>query len=260
MKLWLDDIRPAPNGWTWCKNVGELMPQLESLKTGGCGVTHISLDNDLGPCEPEGCTVLDALEQWQAENPTIFIPEIDIHSANPVAVVRMTKVARRLMEKMKEIRNANEQEGVMKKNAIPTTEDFQAPSYIKGWRCETAEYVISKLSGDKREAVEQHVNNGFQLMVLCQQGGWSVSGLERFADFDNLYSEWRTYRQTDNFFVALLARSTGERCEIATKDGGGYIHRRKDAAVYETLSGIRFGVLFIPGDARHYTQTVIVPV
>lgn len=99
MKLWLDDIRPAPDGWTWCKTMGELMPHLETLKAGGSDVTHISLDNDLGTGEPEGYTVLDALEQWQAEHPEMCMPEIDVHSANHVAVVRMTKVARRLMER-----------------------------------------------------------------------------------------------------------------------------------------------------------------
>lgn len=44
--LWLDDIRPAPDGWTWVKTVDEAKKLLE---TGT--VRAMSLDHDLGACE-----------------------------------------------------------------------------------------------------------------------------------------------------------------------------------------------------------------
>ena len=43
MRVWLDDIREPPEGWTWVKTAPEC---IELLKTGQ--VTHISLDHDLG--------------------------------------------------------------------------------------------------------------------------------------------------------------------------------------------------------------------
>ena len=29
IRIWLDDIRPAPEGWTWVKSVQEAKPYLE---------------------------------------------------------------------------------------------------------------------------------------------------------------------------------------------------------------------------------------
>lgn len=46
MKLWLDDIRPAPTGWTWVKTAEEA---LSLLKTGT--VEEASLDHDLDMAE-----------------------------------------------------------------------------------------------------------------------------------------------------------------------------------------------------------------
>lgn len=43
MKLWHDDIRPAPQGWIWVRTNEEA---IEHLKTGA--YTHISMDHDLG--------------------------------------------------------------------------------------------------------------------------------------------------------------------------------------------------------------------
>lgn len=42
MKLWLDDIRPAPEGWYWARSA---QAAIGLLSTGE--VTHISLDYDL---------------------------------------------------------------------------------------------------------------------------------------------------------------------------------------------------------------------
>lgn len=84
MKVYLDDLRPAPEGWVrvfWPDEVIAL------LKTGL--VTEISLDHDLGS-EQRG-TGYDVL-LWieDAVVTTRFIPpKITVHSANPVARQRM---------------------------------------------------------------------------------------------------------------------------------------------------------------------------
>ena len=46
MKLWLDDIRPAPEGWTWAKNIKQAINLLQRNK-----VEEASLDHDLGACD-----------------------------------------------------------------------------------------------------------------------------------------------------------------------------------------------------------------
>lgn len=75
MKLWLDDIRPAPEGWVWVKTIDEAKPYLEQ------GVSHASLDNDLGEAVPEG----RKLVYWMAENGIWPSDYLYVHSANPVA-------------------------------------------------------------------------------------------------------------------------------------------------------------------------------
>lgn len=146
---------------------------------------------------------------------------------------------------------------------IIVAEDFNAPRYVNGGHWPTAEsaraYVISRMPAEKLEYVQQQAAAGYQLFLACQQGGWRVPGWKD-VEGDLIFEEWRTYRQTDHHFMAVLARPTGELRELTTKDGGGYIFRRKYAPIYETPSGVRFGLVRIPGDAGHYSQTVIVSI
>lgn len=95
MKLWLDDIRTPPVGWTWVKTADEC---IEALKAGG--ISYVSLDHDLADLhyggdygkEKTGYDVVLFLE----ENPE-YVPErINIHSLNPVGVDRMRKVCEKI--------------------------------------------------------------------------------------------------------------------------------------------------------------------
>lgn len=54
VKLWHDDVRPAPEGWVWARTNQEAIKILMDEE-----VTHISLDHDLGnhDCEPGTCDV-----------------------------------------------------------------------------------------------------------------------------------------------------------------------------------------------------------
>ena len=92
MKVYLDDVRPAPDGWirTWWP-----VEVIALLKTGE--VTEISLDHDLGDhfgrpsdilYERTGYDVLLWIEQEVALE-GFDPPIIHIHTANPVADVRM---------------------------------------------------------------------------------------------------------------------------------------------------------------------------
>lgn len=84
MNLFLDDLRPAPEGWVRVFRPDEA---IAILKTGE--VTHLSLDHDLGDDQRgTGYDVLLWIEEAVAVN-GFKAPEISVHSANPAARKRM---------------------------------------------------------------------------------------------------------------------------------------------------------------------------
>ena len=89
MRVYLDDTREAPAGWVRAHTPEEV---IELLKSGG--VEGLSLDHDLGLTsdagERTGYDVLRWLEEAVATGAWMFpLPEIRIHSANPVGRRRM---------------------------------------------------------------------------------------------------------------------------------------------------------------------------
>lgn len=101
MKLWIDDVRPAPEGYIWFKGVNETLRFLiENRKD----VELIDLDHDSGDCYKYGgdyIRILDEIERlskrqtseglaWRIclKNDIAF----RIHSANPVGVQNMRRI------------------------------------------------------------------------------------------------------------------------------------------------------------------------
>ena len=85
MKVYLDDLRPCPEGWVPVRTALEAI----ALLAAG-GVTHLSLDHDLG--DDEGAGTGYDVAVWIEEAVALrgFIPpEISIHSANSVGRQRM---------------------------------------------------------------------------------------------------------------------------------------------------------------------------
>ena len=84
MKIFLDDERATPEGWVrtyWPEEVIEL------LMAGG--VTHVSLDHDLGDdAHGTGYTVLLWLEEQVAVHGMVP-PLLRVHSANSSARIKM---------------------------------------------------------------------------------------------------------------------------------------------------------------------------
>lgn len=112
MKLWLDDIRPAPEGYTRAYFVDEAINKIISCNkeidfltmdyilgyidrasfekySKVFTIEEISCDNDLGEGNAEGYKLLDWLEATGRNIP------ICIHSANPVARQRMQAIIQR---------------------------------------------------------------------------------------------------------------------------------------------------------------------
>lgn len=74
-KLWIDDLRPAPDGWHWVKSSHEALEYLEKNHE---TVTHVSFDHDLGGDDTSRPVAL-----WLAEHDR-FPAYVYIHTANVV--------------------------------------------------------------------------------------------------------------------------------------------------------------------------------
>jgi len=77
MKLWVDDERPAPEGWLWAKNSHEAVGVLSYEWPAG-RVTDLSLDHDLG-----GEDTTRSVVTWMVMH-GIWPERIYVHTANPV--------------------------------------------------------------------------------------------------------------------------------------------------------------------------------
>lgn len=76
-RLWLDDLRPAPPGWTKVRSVNAAIRLLE---TGS--VTHASLDYDLGDYAEDGGDGYHIVD-WMAEHEVWPAEGVCCHSGNP---------------------------------------------------------------------------------------------------------------------------------------------------------------------------------
>lgn len=96
MKVFLDDERIAPGGWTQVRWPEEA---IALLNTGE--VSELSLDHDLGDdAHGTGYDVLKWIEEAVATR-KLTPPTIHIHTANPAARVRM-KMAADMIQRMAE--------------------------------------------------------------------------------------------------------------------------------------------------------------
>ena len=79
VNLWLDDMRPAPEGWVWCKSVNAAIELMQS----DVEVEYASLDHDLGIWVSEGGDGPRFVD-WMAEFEAWPTKGVAVHSANPV--------------------------------------------------------------------------------------------------------------------------------------------------------------------------------
>lgn len=93
MKLWIDDLRPAPAGYTWVKTVNDAKWYIESAEdveeifpADTPVIKLIDIDHDAGDFVSNGgdyIKLLDWLEETGRNYP------IRLHSMNPVGVQNM---------------------------------------------------------------------------------------------------------------------------------------------------------------------------
>lgn len=97
MKLYLDDIRPCPEGWTYAQTVSEAVSKVEACLARGEDWTHASLDHDLAEehyigssygSPPQTGTGTDFVD-WMIEKNIWPTHKPKVHSMNPSGAARM---------------------------------------------------------------------------------------------------------------------------------------------------------------------------
>ena len=94
MKLWVDDVRPAPDGYWWCKSVNEAKEKIRNrefdmLPT----ITIIDIDHDAGDYVNDGGDYIKLLDwlEWLYGGKGTYT-EFHIHSMNPVGAANMRRI------------------------------------------------------------------------------------------------------------------------------------------------------------------------
>ena len=89
MKLWVDDVRPAPQGYVWARSVNEAKGFIVMAESLYLAEYLIDIDHDAGDYASEGgdyIKLLDWLEETGRNYP------IRIHSQNIVGVQNMRRI------------------------------------------------------------------------------------------------------------------------------------------------------------------------
>jgi hypothetical protein len=92
MKLWIDDVRPAPEGYELISSVNMAIAAIKLWEDLPEGIEVIDIDHDAGDFVTDGgdyIKLLDWLEETGRNYP------IRIHSMNPVGVANMRQIIQR---------------------------------------------------------------------------------------------------------------------------------------------------------------------
>ena len=92
MKLWVDDVRPAPEGYEWLRSVGDAVIAICYVEKKGIPIDIIDLDHDAGDYYPYGGDYIKLLE-WFEQTGRNY--PIRIHSMNPVGRDNMRAIIRK---------------------------------------------------------------------------------------------------------------------------------------------------------------------
>lgn len=90
MKLWIDDVRPAPQGYMWIITTTEAIKTILAFRN---DIEEISLDHDAGEYVAYGgdyIKILDKMEEKGINNISIHL-----HTANPVGRENMRRIIRK---------------------------------------------------------------------------------------------------------------------------------------------------------------------
>ena len=88
IKIWLDDVREAPEGYFRCKSVNEAKRLISACEDEATVIDVIDCDHDLGDYAADGGEGISLID-WLAERGTHY--PIEIHTMNPVGRENMQR-------------------------------------------------------------------------------------------------------------------------------------------------------------------------
>lgn len=90
LKIWVDDVRPAPEGYIWLKSVNEVKKYLADPHI-LCNyeISLIDLDHDAGDYAKDGGDYIRILDYLEIVG---YNGDLRIHSMNPVGVQNMRNI------------------------------------------------------------------------------------------------------------------------------------------------------------------------
>ena len=88
MKLWIDDIRPAPDGFIWCKSVNQAKAAITAYEH------QYSSDNILIDLDNDGKDYFKILYWLEEKNIVDTGYFFKIHSKNPIGIMKMEDIIR----------------------------------------------------------------------------------------------------------------------------------------------------------------------
>ncbi len=88
IKIWLDDVREAPEGYFRCKSVNEAKRLISACEDEATVIDVIDCDHDLGDYAADGGDGISLID-WLAERGTHY--PIEIHTMNPVGREKMQR-------------------------------------------------------------------------------------------------------------------------------------------------------------------------
>ena len=97
MKIWVDDVRPAPEGYLWCRSVNEAKSEIKYIEAAIYfgevdEIELIDLDYDSGDYEKDGGPYIKLMD-WLVERGTLY--PLAFHSQNCVGMEYMKRMYRR---------------------------------------------------------------------------------------------------------------------------------------------------------------------
>ena len=107
VKIWVDDVRPAPEDYVWVKSTNQFLRLFNSAVANSAdplNIEEISLDHDAGDFRGDGEDYINILNQLETfyhttmfDRNRVLINNIKftIHSQNPVGVENMRRIIKR---------------------------------------------------------------------------------------------------------------------------------------------------------------------
>lgn len=106
MKIWVDDLRPAPSGYVHCRSVNEAIGKIiecenfnrkyRQFTSAGVDEEHeielIDLDHDAGDYAKDGGDYIKILDWLEGTNFTFVSYNIALHTMNPVGRENMRAI------------------------------------------------------------------------------------------------------------------------------------------------------------------------